>query len=94
MSVGIWQVVLVVLVVFIIFGAGKLPGVMEDLGRGFRSFKRGISYSFRPNSNSNVQGSRSHGGAQFFVRPIHGVIPLDPRLLSKCPKADAHNKPQ
>ena len=30
---------------------------------------------------AKVQGLR---GAQFFIRPIHGVTPLDPRLLTKC----------
>ena len=43
MSVGIWQVVLILLVVLIIFGAGKLPKVMGDLGKGMRSFKKGMS---------------------------------------------------
>jgi sec-independent protein translocase protein TatA len=33
-----WLVVL--LIVLIIFGAGKLPEVMADLGRGIREFKK------------------------------------------------------
>jgi sec-independent protein translocase protein TatA len=35
-----WLVVLVI--VLIVFGAGKLPRVMGDLGRGVRSFKAGL----------------------------------------------------
>jgi sec-independent protein translocase protein TatA len=35
-----WLVVLVI--VLIVFGAGKLPKVMGDLGRGVRSFKAGL----------------------------------------------------
>lgn len=42
MSVGLWQIILIVLVVFVIFGAGKLPGVMGDLGKGLRNFKDGL----------------------------------------------------
>jgi len=43
MSIGILQILLVVLVVFVIFGAGKLPKVMGDLGKGIRSFKKGLN---------------------------------------------------
>jgi sec-independent protein translocase protein TatA len=42
MSIGIWQVVLVLLIVLIIFGAGKLPAVMGDLAKGIKSFKSGL----------------------------------------------------
>lgn len=42
MSIGFWQILLVVIVVLIIFGAGKLPGVMGDLGKGLRNFKDGL----------------------------------------------------
>ena len=34
---------LVVLIVFVLFGAGKLPNVMGDLGKGIRSFKDGLN---------------------------------------------------
>jgi sec-independent protein translocase protein TatA len=43
MSIGIWQVVLVLLIVLILFGAGKLPKVMGDLASGIKNFKRGMS---------------------------------------------------
>lgn len=42
MSVGIGQVLLILMIVFILFGAGKLPTVMKDLARGLRSFKEGL----------------------------------------------------
>lgn len=42
MSIGFGQILLLVLIVFVIFGAGKLPQVMGDLGRGLRSFKDGM----------------------------------------------------
>ncbi len=43
MSIGIWQVLLILVIVLIIFGSGKLPRVMEDLARGFRSFRNGLN---------------------------------------------------
>jgi sec-independent protein translocase protein TatA len=42
MSIGIWQVLLILLIVVIIFGAGKLPQVMGDLAKGVKSFKSGL----------------------------------------------------
>lgn len=42
MSIGIWQLMLILLIVLIFFGAGKLPKVMGDLGKGVRSLKDGM----------------------------------------------------
>ena len=42
MGIGIWQVVLIVVIVLIIFGAGKLPRVMGDVAKGVKNFKAGM----------------------------------------------------
>ena len=42
MSIGIWQVLLILIIVLIVFGSGKLPKVMEDIARGLKSFRDGI----------------------------------------------------
>lgn len=42
MSIGIWQVVLILMIVLILFGAGKLPKVMGDVAKGVKSFKAGM----------------------------------------------------
>lgn len=42
MSIGIWQVVLILVIVLILFGAGKLPKVMGDVAAGVKNFKKGI----------------------------------------------------
>lgn len=42
MSLGIWQILLIVLLVLLIFGAGKLPSVMGDLAKGVKNFKKGL----------------------------------------------------
>lgn len=41
-GLGIWEILLVVIVVLVIFGAGKLPGVMEDVGKGVKAFKKSL----------------------------------------------------
>ncbi len=40
MSLVHWLVV--ILVIIVIFGAGKLPSVMGDLAEGIKAFKRGM----------------------------------------------------
>jgi sec-independent protein translocase protein TatA len=42
MSIGVWQVVLILAIVLIIFGAGKLPRVMGDVAKGVKNFKSGL----------------------------------------------------
>lgn len=42
MSIGPWQLILILLIVFVIFGAGKLPRVMGDVGKGIRSLREGL----------------------------------------------------
>ena len=42
MNIGIWQVVLVLAIVLILFGAGKLPRVMGDVAKGVKNFKAGM----------------------------------------------------
>lgn len=39
MSLGPWQILLVLLIILVLFGAGKLPQVMTDLGKGLKNLK-------------------------------------------------------
>lgn len=42
MGMSFWHLLLVLIVVFIVFGAGKLPRVMGDVGKGIRSLREGL----------------------------------------------------
>jgi sec-independent protein translocase protein TatA len=42
MSLGMPEILLIALVVFLLFGAGKLPRLMSDVAEGVKAFKRGI----------------------------------------------------
>ena len=42
MGLGFTEMVILLVVVLIFFGAGKLPTVMGDLGKGVKSFKSGL----------------------------------------------------
>ncbi len=42
MGISIWQIVLVLVIIVILFGAGKIPRVMGDIAKGIKSFKAGM----------------------------------------------------
>jgi len=42
MGPSFWQILIVVLVIVLLFGAGRLPRLMEDLAKGIKSFKKGM----------------------------------------------------
>ena len=43
MSIGFWQIAVVVIIVVLIFGRGKISSLMGDLAKGIKSFKKGMS---------------------------------------------------
>ena len=43
MSIGFPQVLIILVLVLVVFGAGKLPKVMGDLGKGMKNFKDGLN---------------------------------------------------
>jgi sec-independent protein translocase protein TatA len=42
MGPSFWQIVLILVIVLILFGAGKLPRVMGDVAKGVKTFKAGL----------------------------------------------------
>ncbi len=42
MSIGPWQVLLVLLIVVLLFGAGKIPRLMGDVAKGIKAFRQGM----------------------------------------------------
>lgn len=42
MSIGIGELLLILVIVFVLFGAGKLPQVMNDIGKGIKGLKKGL----------------------------------------------------
>lgn len=43
MGISIWHILIVVVVVFLLFGKGRVSGVMEDLAKGIKGFKKGLA---------------------------------------------------
>ena len=42
MAPSLWQILIVVVLIFLLFGAGKMPRVMGDIAEGIKSFKKGL----------------------------------------------------
>jgi sec-independent protein translocase protein TatA len=43
MNIGIWQILIVALVVLVLFGRGRISEMMGDFGKGISSFKKGMN---------------------------------------------------
>jgi len=43
MSIGIWQIAIVVILVVLLFGRGKISSWMGDVAKGIKSFKKGMA---------------------------------------------------
>lgn len=39
---GVWELILIALVVLLIFGGKKIPELMKGVGKGVRNFKAGL----------------------------------------------------
>lgn len=45
MGGSIWELALVLVIVFVLFGAGKLPKVMGEIGQGIRALRDNVKDS-------------------------------------------------
>ncbi|RDC59311.1 Sec-independent protein translocase protein TatA [Alteripontixanthobacter maritimus] len=41
-GIGIWQILIVALVILVLFGRGRISEMMGDFGKGIKSFKQGM----------------------------------------------------
>ena len=68
MSIGFWQIAIVVILVVLLFGRGKISSLMGDVAKGIKSFKKGMasdpledsqSKNISENQDSNNQDSNN-----------------------------------
>ncbi|HAU29360.1 MAG TPA: twin-arginine translocase TatA/TatE family subunit [Rhodospirillaceae bacterium] len=48
MGLGFSELMIVLVIVLILFGAGKLPKVMSEMGRGVKGFREGMKEGDAP----------------------------------------------
>ena len=60
MSIGFWQIAIVVVLVVLLFGRGKISSLMGDVAKGIRSFIKGMSSDVTEDSESkNITSDNS-----------------------------------
>ena len=52
MSIGFWQIAIVVVLVVLLFGRGKISDLMGDIAKGIKSFKTGMKDPVEKSSES------------------------------------------
>ncbi len=53
MSIGIWQIAIVVILVVLLFGRGKISSLMGDVAKGIKSFKKGMASDVTEDTSSD-----------------------------------------
>jgi sec-independent protein translocase protein TatA len=53
---SIWHWIIVLVIVLLLFGKGKIPSLMSDMAKGIKSFKKGMSDD-DSSSSSNSENS-------------------------------------
>ena len=57
MGISFWQIAIVVVLVVLLFGRGKISSLMGDVAKGIKSFKKGMSDD--PSTNNQDENSKS-----------------------------------
>ena len=57
MSIGFWQIAIVVVLVVLLFGRGKISDLMGDVAKGIKSFKKGMKDPSKDQSDSSTNNS-------------------------------------
>tara|TARA_X000001036_G_scaffold356995_1_gene339138 strand:+ start:265 stop:462 length:198 start_codon:yes stop_codon:yes gene_type:complete len=57
MGISFWQIAIVVVIVVLLFGRGKISSLMGDVAKGIKSFKKGMSEDSSSNNDGNKTNS-------------------------------------
>jgi sec-independent protein translocase protein TatA len=52
MGLSIWHILVLIIVVTLLFGTGRVPRVMEDVAKGIKAFKKGMKEDDKPQIES------------------------------------------
>ena len=60
MSIGFWQIAVVVVLVVLLFGRGKISSLMGDVAKGIKSFKKGMKDPIQDQTESESSEEKSN----------------------------------
>jgi sec-independent protein translocase protein TatA len=81
-----WLIVLAVII--LLFGAGRISGVMGDLGKGIKSFKKGLSDDDGAGSSASTSSSTAAADTSRPQPRITDDRPVEHRAPVSQPSAD------
>ena len=77
MSIGFWQIAVVVILVVLLFGRGKISSLMGDVAKGIKSFKKGMSTDVTDETDQkNISDDKL-----IFLKTISNVIKSGMNIL-------------
>ena len=59
MSIGFWQIAIVVVLVVLLFGRGKISSLMGDVAKGIKSFKKAMKDPLQDQTDINSSQDQS-----------------------------------
>ena len=59
MGISFWQIAIVVVLVVLLFGRGKISSLMGDVAKGIKSFKKGMKDPIQDQSDSTPSKDQS-----------------------------------
>ena len=82
---SVWHWVIVLVVILIIFGAGKLPSVMGDVAKGVKAFKAGMKQdpAAEPNTAERAEAERVAVERAADERAAEAETRPDPSVITK-----------
>ncbi|WP_421792150.1 twin-arginine translocase TatA/TatE family subunit [Hyphobacterium sp.] len=53
MAPGVWQILIIVVLVVLLFGAGRISGLMGEVAKGITSFRKGLKEGAEEEENTS-----------------------------------------
>jgi sec-independent protein translocase protein TatA len=72
MSPSLWQILVVVILLVLLFGRGKISALMGDVAKGIKSFKKGMA------EDDTVENQVTAGRVEHHEREGGGAIDVTP----------------
>ena len=72
MAPSLWQILIVVVLLVLLFGRGKISALMGDVAKGIKSFKRGMAEDDSTQEPARVEHAHARG------RESGGAIDVTP----------------
>ena len=58
MGISLGHLIVILVIVLVLFGAGKLPSVMSEFAKGIKAFKKGMEEEKEPKRINNTKKSK------------------------------------